>query len=130
MRPALTAGFATALGVLTDVGMEEIEEHCAHLGDKLRAGVSSIPGCSLTGPITEDATCGLTAVAVKGWEPRQVVDTMWNRYRIAVRAVASPAAIRFSTAPFNTEGEVDKALDALKTIASEPAPPVEEGSGH
>ncbi len=128
--PALTAGFATALSLLTDNGMEEVEEHCAHLGDKLRAGVSDIPGCSLTGPITEDATCGLTAVAVAGWEPRQVVDAMWHRYRIAVRAVNSPAAIRFSTAPFNTEAEVDKALAALKTIASEPAPPVEEGSGH
>jgi L-cysteine/cystine lyase len=128
--PALTAGFTTALGLLCDIGMEQVEAHCAHLGDKLRAGVASIPGCSLTGPTSADATCGLTAVAVAGWEPRQVVEAMWHRYRIAVRAVNSPAAIRFSTGPFNTEAEVDKALGALKAIASEPAPPIEEGGGH
>ena len=82
----------------------------------------------ITGPTDPAATCGLVAAAVDGWQPSQVVDAMWNRYRVAVRAVASPPGIRFSTAPFNTEGEVDKALDALRTIASEAAPPVTEGA--
>jgi L-cysteine/cystine lyase len=128
--PALTAGFATALSLLQEIGMEEVEAYCLKLGNRLRAGVGDIKGATLTGPTDPAATCGLAAVAIEGWEPRQVVDALWNRYRIAVRAVASPAAVRFSTHAFNTEGEVDKALDALRTIASEPAPPVEESTGH
>jgi selenocysteine lyase/cysteine desulfurase len=47
-----------------------------------------------------------------------------------VRAVNSPAGIRFSTAPFNTEDEVDRALEALRAIASEAAPPVEAVAAH
>ena len=129
-NPALTAGFTTAIRLLQEIGLEEVEAYALKLGDRLRAGVGDIKGCSVTGPTSSDATCGLTAVAVDGWEPHQVVDALWHRWRIAVRAVALPPAVRFSTAPFNTEDEVDQALAALKTIASEQAPPLEEGAGH
>lgn len=128
--PALIAGFMTALNLLQDIGMEEVEAYCKKLGDRMRAGVAQIPGCTLTGPTDPETTCGLTAVAIEGWEPRQVVDALWDRYRIAVRAVNSPAAIRISTAAFNTEDEVDRALEALKTIAAEPAPPLEAAAAH
>jgi selenocysteine lyase/cysteine desulfurase len=128
--PALTAGFTTAIKLLQDIGMDEVEVHCRELGDRLRQGVTSIPGCGVTGPMSGDATCGLTAVTVEGWEPRQLVDALWERWRIAVRAVNFPPAIRFSTAPFNTEAEVDRALEALKTLASEEPPPAAEGEGH
>ena len=128
--PALTAGFATALGLLQEIGMEEVEAYCKKLGDRMRAGIGDIPGCTLTGPTDDETTCGLTAVAIDGWEPRQIVDALWERYRIAVRAVNSPAAIRISTAHFNTEGEVDQVLSAIKAIASEQAPPLEAIAAH
>jgi L-cysteine/cystine lyase len=128
--PALTAGFTTAMRLLQDIGMGEVEAHCKNLGDRMRAGIAGIPGCYLTGPVEDEMTCGLTSVAVDGWEPRQVVDALWERYRVAVRAVNSPAGIRFSTAHFNTSEEVDRALEALRTIASEPAPPVEAVASH
>jgi selenocysteine lyase/cysteine desulfurase len=128
--PALTAGFMTAVGLLQDIGMDTVEAHCKALGDRLRQGVASIPGCGLTGPASGDATCGLSAVTVEGWEPRQLVDALWERWRIAVRAVNFPPAIRFSTGPFNTEGEVAKALDALKTLALETPPPPAEDAAH
>jgi L-cysteine/cystine lyase len=121
--PALTAGFTTAIRLLQDVGLDAVEAHCNALGDRLRQGAASISGCGVTGPAGGDATCGLTALTVEGWEPRQLVDALWERWRIAVRAVNFPPAIRFSTAPFNTEAEVDKVLDALKTLAGETPPP-------
>lgn len=121
--PALTAGFTTAIKLLQEVGLDAVESHCNALGDRLRQGAASIPSCGLTGPAGGDATCGLTALTVEGWEPRQLVDALWDRWRIAVRAVNFPPAIRFSTAPFNTEAEVDKVLDALKTLAGETPPP-------
>jgi cysteine desulfurase/selenocysteine lyase len=124
--PALTAGFTTAIKLLQAIGMDEIEAHCHALGTRLRQGVAEIKGCSVTGPTTADASCGLTAVVVDGWEPRQLVDALWERWHIAVRAVNFPPAIRFSTAPFNTEAEVDTALQALQTLASETPPPATE----
>ncbi len=123
--PALTAGFMTAVGLLQDIGLEQVEAYTLALGARLREGAASIPGCGITGPLSPDATCGLTAVTLEGWEPRQVVEAMWQRWRIAVRAVNFPPAVRFSTAPFNTEAEVDKALEALKTLSGE-TPPASE----
>jgi L-cysteine/cystine lyase len=128
--PALTAGFTTALNLLLDIGMKDVEAYCKMLGDRMRAGVAKIPGCTLTGPTDDETTCGLTAVAIDGWEPRQVVDALWERYKIAVRAVNSPAAIRISTAHFNTEAEVDRVLEALQKIASEQAPPLVAVAAH
>jgi len=116
--PALTAGLAEAVRLLTALGLEEVEAYTRGLGARLRAGFSTIPGCTVTGPMEEEAACGLTAVAVEGWEPRDLVDALWERYRIAVRAVAHPPAIRFSTGAFNTEEEVDRVLEAMRVLAS------------
>ncbi|HWO73536.1 MAG TPA: aminotransferase class V-fold PLP-dependent enzyme [Dehalococcoidia bacterium] len=116
--PALTAGFAEAVRLLTSLGVGEIEAYTHGLGARLRSGLSSIPGCTVTGPLAAEASCGLTAVAVEGWEPRDLVDALWERYRIAVRAVANPAAIRFSTGAFNTEEEVDRVLEAMRALAA------------
>jgi L-cysteine/cystine lyase len=128
--PALTAGFAKAIGLLQQIGLEEVEAYCHKLGSQLREGLASIPGCTLTGPAAVDASCGLTTVAVEGWEARQLVDALWQRWRIAVRAVAFPPAIRFSTAPFNTPDEVDQALAAVRTLAGETPPAGDGGSSH
>jgi L-cysteine/cystine lyase len=128
--PALTAGFAKAIGLLQEIGLEEIEAYCHKLGSQLREGLASIPGCTLTGPAAVDSSCGLTTVALEGWEPRQTVDALWQRWRIAVRAVAFPHAIRFSTAPFNTPEEVDQVLSAVRTLARETPPAGDGGSSH
>jgi L-cysteine/cystine lyase len=128
--PALTAGFTKGLNLLMDIGMKDVEAYCKMLGDRMRAGVAKIGGCTLTGPTDDETTCGLTAVAIDGWEPRQVVDALWERYKIAVRAVNSPPAIRISTAHFNTEAEVDRVLEALQKIASEQAPPLVAVAAH
>jgi L-cysteine/cystine lyase len=126
--PALTAGFTTAIKLLQDIGLDQVEAHTHALGARLRQGVASIPGCAVTGPLSDAEACGLTAVMLEGWEPRQLVDALWERWRIAVRAVNFPPAIRFSTAPFNTEAEVDQALAALRTLAFETPPPATEGA--
>ncbi len=120
--PALVAGFTTAVGLLREIGMDNVEAHCKSLGDRLRAGIATIPGCSLTGPTSFDSTCGLASVATEGWSPAQVVQVLWDRYKIAVRAVTDPAAIRISCAPFNVESDVDALLDALRTISKERPP--------
>jgi L-cysteine/cystine lyase len=120
--PALTAGFATAATTMRSIGTEAIEARCYDLASRLRAGVAAIAGCALTGPPDSDSACGLASIAVEGWQPAQVVEALWQRWRIAVRAVVSPPAIRVSCAPFNIESDVDALLDALRTLARETPP--------
>jgi selenocysteine lyase/cysteine desulfurase len=108
---------------MRDIGLEAIEARCYELASRLRAGVVKIPGCKLTGPSDSDAACGLASIAVEGWQPSQVVDALWQRWRIAVRAVAAPPAIRVSCGPFNIESDVDALLDGLRTLTGETPPP-------
>ncbi len=128
--PALTAGFATAIGVMRDIGLANIEARSSELAQRLKVGIQGIPGCTLTCPMDPNLSCGLVSVTVDGWEPQQIVDTLWNRWRIAIRAVGSPAAVRISCAAFNNEADIDKCIEALATIAKEQAPPPSASSGH
>ncbi len=127
--PALVAGFRRAVEIMQSVGPETIQTHSQALGDRLRAGVSSIPGCAISGPEGGEESSGLVAVKVEGWEPTQVVNALWDRWRIAARGVRYPAATRFSMASFNNEADADAVIDALRVITKE-TPPEMTGDGH
>jgi L-cysteine/cystine lyase len=128
--PALTAGFATAIGVMRDIGLANVEARSSELAQRLKTGIQEIDGCTLTCPMDPSLSCGLVSVAVRGWEPQQIVDTLWQRWRIAIRAVGFPPAVRISCAAFNNEADIDKCIEALATIAKEPAPPPSASSSH
>ncbi|MEA2642219.1 MAG: L-cysteine/cystine lyase [Chloroflexota bacterium] len=120
--PALIAGFGEAVRLMGEIGMEVVEARAGALASRLRSGLAAISGCTLTGPREGSVTCGLVSVALDGWPPPLVVETLWDRWRIAARAVAAPAAIRFSTHVFNTEAEIDRALDAVGALINEGPP--------
>jgi len=115
---ALVAGFAEAVSLLLETGIEIIEAKANDMADRLRSRLAAIPGCSITGPMAPDVSCGLVSVAVEGWPPPRLVDELWTRWRIAARAVGYPPAVRFSVAAFNTEAEIDMVIDALGSLAS------------
>ena len=116
---ALVAGFAEAVSLLLETGIEIIEAKANDMADRLRSRLAAIPGCSITGPMSRDVSCGLVSVAVEGWPPSKLVDELWTRWRIAARAVGYPPAVRFSVAAFNTEAEIDITIDALRSLAGE-----------
>jgi selenocysteine lyase/cysteine desulfurase len=120
---ALVAGFAEAASLLLEIGIEVVETKTNEMADRLRSRLAAIPGCSITGPMAPDVSCGLVSVAVEGWPPAKLVDELWTRWRIAARAVGYPPAVRFSVAAFNTEAEVDIVIDALGSLASAQPPP-------
>jgi L-cysteine/cystine lyase len=120
---ALVAGFAQAISLAQASGLGAIEARARALSDRMKAGLASIAGCRLTSPTAGQTSCGLTSVALEGWDPNQVVDALWQRWRIAIRGVAFPPAVRFSTHAFNTEEEIDLAIEAMRTLAGEPPPP-------
>lgn len=129
---ALVAGFSRAISLFREIGLERVEMHVNALAARLRAGIESIEGCRLTGPRGGSSASGLTTVAVEGWEPGQIVGELWSKYRIAARSVAYPAAVRFTTASFNDESDVDAALTALRDIArrSPPETAADPTAGH
>jgi len=123
--PALVAGFTRAIELMQDIGAEAIEKHAQHLGDRLRNGIGELSACQIVGPNGGPESCGLVAVTLEGWQPSQIVNALWDRWRIAGRAVRHPGAVRFSMAAFNQESDADAVVDALRALSREEPPPPE-----
>jgi L-cysteine/cystine lyase len=114
---ALVAGFAEAVRLMLEIGVEVVEAKTNAIADRFRSRLGAMPKCSVTGPMAPEVSCGLVSVAVEGWPPPKLVDELWSHWRIAARAVDYPPAVRFSLAAFNTEAEVDTVIDALRSLA-------------
>jgi L-cysteine/cystine lyase len=113
---ALLAGLSEATGLARSITLTTIEAHSLALAARLQKEVSTIPGVTPTGPRDADASSGLVSVAIEGKRPQEVVQELWDRHRIAIRAVNNPPAIRFSLAAFNTESEVDRVCEAIEAL--------------
>lgn len=111
------AGFAEAVALNLELGPQRVEAAARALGDRLRAGFAELPHVTFNGPTHEPGTTGLTAISAEGWEPPALAAALWERHRIAARAVVYPPGVRFSTAPFNDECDVDRAVEAMAELA-------------
>ena len=109
----LQAGFAEAVRLYEELGPQRAEARIYELAARLRDGFSKIRGIAITGPDDPAVSSGLTAIAAEGRTPADLVDGLWKRDRVAARAVGYPEGVRFSTAAFNDEGDVDRVLEAV-----------------
>ena len=122
-NPGLTAGFAEAASMALEMGMAAIEQRALALGETLRQRLSGVPGCQVLGPQASDTACGLTTVGLDGWTPDGLAEALERQFRIIARVVRNPAGVRFSTAYFNTEGEVERVAGALGELAPSTSSP-------
>ena len=110
------AGFAEAIHCYAELRADRVEQRTAELAERLRAGLTELQGVTLNGPTSGDTATALTAVSVVGRDPEEIVTELWGRHRVVARNVAYPAGVRFCTAAFNDEADVDRALEALHDL--------------
>jgi L-cysteine/cystine lyase len=101
------------------VGVERAFRRGLALGAGLHDRLARIPGVEMIsardGPL---ATC-LVAFRVAGWASQPLMETLWHRWRIAVRAVPENGGIRVTIAWFNDESDLDALAGAVTTLAAE-----------
>lgn len=123
------AGLSAALDFLAQTGLERIREKECGLMRRFYEGVSGIEGVTVYGDFQVERTA-VVALNIWGYDSGAVADALYEDYGIATRAGAHCAprmhmalgttdrgAVRFSFSWFNTEQEVDKAIDAVAAIA-------------
>ena len=113
------AGFDEAIAINLELGRERVEARTADLAARMRDGLGKIAGVTINGPTNAAIASAITAVAAEGWEPGPLADALWERHRIAARTVTFPPGVRFCTGPFNDEGDVDRTVEALSSLARE-----------
>ena len=125
------AGLSAALDYLNEVTVEAIEAKEHALMMRFYAGVSKVDGVTVYGDFSQPRTAIVT-LNIRDYDSAMVSDALSEDYGIATRAGAHCAprlhqalgttaqgAIRFSISWFNTEEEIDKAIEAVAELAQE-----------
>ncbi len=125
------AGLSAALDFLNRIGIERIAAKESVLMRRFYDGVNRIDGVTVYGDFESENRCAIVALNVRDYDSGAVADALSEQYGIATRSGAHCAprlhralgtreqgAVRFSFSWFNTEEEVDAAIQAVREIAA------------
>lgn len=111
-------------------GVEAIAAHERSLAERFLAGVREIPGIALYGAFDQPVRSAIVSLNVGDIDSAEISDALMQGWGIATRPGAHCAPlmhralgterqgiVRFSFGYFNTEEEVDTAIDALRDLA-------------
>ncbi|MDO5357786.1 MAG: aminotransferase class V-fold PLP-dependent enzyme [Slackia faecicanis] len=125
------AGLAAGVAYLQDKGIDAVAGEVSRLCARFLDGVRAMPGVRVVGG-GSDARCAIAAIDVDGMEAAEASMRLSMEYGICTRAGAHCAplmhkalgtqdggVVRFSFSHLNADEEIDAALEALETIASE-----------
>lgn len=111
-------------------GVEAIAAHERALADRFLAGVREIPGIKLYGAFDQPTRSAIVSLNVADIDSAEISDALMQGWGIATRPGAHCAplmhralgterqgVVRFSFGYFNTDEEVDTAIDALCDLA-------------
>lgn len=125
------AGLSEAVQYVLDTTPEAIHEREDALMRRFYDGVKDIPGVVVYGDFTQKVRSPIVSINIRDYDSGEVSDVLSEKYNIATRPGAHCAprmhealgtvqqgCVRFSFSPFNTEEEIDAAIQAVKEIAS------------
>ena len=111
-------------------GVEAIAAHERSLAERFLAGVREIPGIALYGAFDQPVRSAIVSLNVGDIDSAEISDALMQGWGIATRPGAHCAplmhralrterqgVVRFSFGYFNTDEEVDTAIDALRDLA-------------
>ena len=111
-------------------GVEAIAAHERALADRFLSGVREIPGIKLYGAFDQPTRSAIVSLNVGDIDSAEISDALMQGWGIATRPGAHCAPlmhralgterqgiVRFSFGYFNTDEEVDTAIDALRDLA-------------
>lgn len=125
------AGLSAAVDFLNQTGLETIHRHEIELMRRFYEGVQQIEGVKIYGDFSGERA-PVVALNIGDWDSGEVSAFLAEEYGICVRAGAHCAprmhqalgtcdqgAVRFSFGWYNTQAEVDTAIEAIRSFAAQ-----------
>ena len=125
------AGLLAAIDFVQDIGIDRIHEKENRLMRQFYEGVSVIDGVTVYGDFKAPARTAIVSLNIRDFDSGAVSDELSVSHGIATRpgahcaprlhealGTASQGAVRFSFGWFNTEEEVERAVEAVREIAT------------
>ena len=126
------AGLDAAIDYINEFGMQAIHDKEMSLMWRFYNGVKEIEGVKIYGDFDVKDRCPIVSINLSDYESGAVSDELANRFEIATRpgghcaplmhkalGTVDQGVVRFSFSHFNTEEEVDTAINAVRTLIEE-----------
>lgn len=113
----LQAGMLEAIRFIQEVGVGEIEQRNLDLATSMKQALQETPGVKVLSPLERQSSSGLVSFTIEGVNPKDAVSYLWAQHRIVARPVSSLSCIRISLHFFNTEEEVNKVVEAVRSLS-------------
>jgi selenocysteine lyase/cysteine desulfurase len=115
----LFRGLDTAIQFVEGVGLAAIETRVRYLTSYLKSEIARIPGLTLLTPRAPERCAGLVSVAFDNYKGPNLHEVFWDRWQMLIASSDDQRWLRLSVAFFTLEEELDQAVAALRTLASE-----------
>lgn len=126
------AGLDAAIDYINEFGIHAIHDKEMSLMWRFYNGVKDIEGVKIYGDFDAKDRCPIVSINLSDYESGVVSDELFTRFEIATRpgghcaplmhralGTVDQGAVRFSFSHFNTEEEVDTAINAVRTLVEE-----------
>lgn len=126
------AGLGAAIDYIEEVGQDKIREKEQGLMKRFYEGVKDIPGIKIYGDFRTWERCAIVTLNIGDYDSSEVSDALLTEYGISTRpgghcaplmhealGTVEQGAVRFSFSHYNTDEEVDLAVNAIRELASD-----------
>jgi selenocysteine lyase/cysteine desulfurase len=126
------AGLGAALDYLERTGIDQIREREQMLMRRFYDGIKDIDGVRIYGDYEQKERCPIVTLNIGDYDSGEVSDALLEDYDISTRpgghcaplmheafGTVDQGAVRFSFSHYNTEEEVDAAVNAIRELAQE-----------
>ncbi len=111
---SLLKGLEQAMEFHARIGPDRVQTRVVGLGDRLRAGLAGIDGVTIHSPTHPEMRTATTIWSKDGMTGTEIMDTLWDRAKIRVRAVGP--GVRQCCHVYTLEEDVDRTLQAVRAL--------------
>ena len=126
------AGLHAAMSYLEETGVDHIRAREQELMWRFYEGVKDIPEITIYGDFSTKERCAIVTLNIGEYDSSEVSDALLTEYSISTRpgghcaplmhealGTVEQGAVRFSFSHYNTEEEVDTAIEAVRELAND-----------
>ena len=126
------AGLHAAMSYLEETGVDHIRAREQELMWRFYEGVKDIPEITIYGDFSTKERCAIVTLNIGDYDSSEVSDALLTEYSISTRpgghcvplmhealGTVEQGAVRFSFSHYNTEEEVDEAIEAVRELAKD-----------
>ena len=115
---SLLKGLDAAIEFHNRIGPDRVQARIFGLADRLRTGLRQIPQATIWSPQHPELTCATTVWSLAGHTAEQLMDGLWEGWKVRCRAMGDPYGVRQCCHIYNSPEEVDRTLATARQMAA------------